>query len=215
MSATGDGATTPATAAPAATRAATADDHWALHGQVQSMQVAINQLVTTFMETTRKANSAEEFVRQRVAQGDATIQEMKKMIEDMDVRAAVEEAREAEENMKNLVTDAKVMVEEWRNAGNTGGKQRPYRKHKEPNPFRPQAKGAEGQFKSWSFTFAGHMEGLNPGMEEFLDWISKQEDECAGCSLIPAISASTSSFEDCSLPKKGFLQVMCAAPYNG
>ena len=97
--------------------------------------------------------------------------------------------RMAETDMVDIVTETAkevkvmeanvwAMVEDMKSAGKAeGAKKSTYRKHKEPRTFVPQNKGAEAQFKSWAFVFAGHLEGVMPGMESFLEWASKQEDE--------------------------------------
>ena len=97
-----------------------------------------------------------------------------KLVDEMQWTDLAKAVKDMEDNMKTMMEEMRKSQER---SPEDKGMKKPYRKHKEPKPFQPQGKGAEAQFKNWAFVFAGHMEGLAEGMEAFLDWISRQEDE--------------------------------------
>ena len=161
----------------AARGAPTPDDFWSLATQVNGIQSAINALVASGMEVAKKSASTEEFSKQRIGQYDAELAKLQGMVEGIDVKEVIDKAEAAEMRVKTMMEEMKATMEEGKKGTDEGTRNRQYRKHKEPRTFIPPAKGAEAQFKSWSFVFNGHMESLIPGSEAFLEWVSRQEDE--------------------------------------
>lgn len=183
---------------PSGLRIPSPEEYWALSAQVMSLQSALNGTTTNIMEVLNRATRAEVTLQGEMNVANTKLDKMSVDVQDklrQQERSMEEQMRKHEEAMDELkasldagMNAAKLEIADLRRAAasaapsTTGdpsgsGAGKSYRKHRDPKPFVPPSKGAEAQFRNWAFVFVGHMEHLRPGMEDFLEWAQRHEEE--------------------------------------